>query len=127
MKKLITLLSAAFAFAIAAPTEARAGHQDHGCSHQRQVSTCGHCRGPVMAQKQFAGYDCQGYPIYRWVTVRHSRCEHAAYMERQRRARSCDSHARHHHDSHRGHSSRGHASFRPPTPHDIIGRIFGRR
>ncbi|MDG2125004.1 MAG: hypothetical protein P8J87_14980 [Verrucomicrobiales bacterium] len=131
MKRLITLLSAAFALAVAAPTEARAGHQDHGCSHQRQVSTCGHCHRPVMAQKQFAGYDCHGCPVYRWVTIRHSHCEHAAYLERQRHARHSrghNSHAGHGHDSHarHGNSSRR-PSFRPPTPHDIIGRIFGRR
>ena len=131
MKKLIALLGAALAFTVAAPVEAQAGHRDyghgHGCSHQRQVGKCGHCGRPVMAQKQFVGYDCKGCPVYRWVTLRHTHCEHAAYMERQRRARSCDSHSRHHYDHHRGNGGRGHTSFRPPTPHDIIGRIFGRR
>ncbi len=62
MKKFTLALAAFLGLTILAPTTAEAGHNT-------RVSV-DHCGYTVYSEYRFAGRDCHGCPIYRWVVVR---------------------------------------------------------
>jgi len=80
MKKLITtLVVSAFAlFGTAVESHARPHHGDRGYSQSSShVYVSGYRHGrPVYTQRYVAGYDCNGYPVYRYRTVSASRRGH---------------------------------------------------
>jgi hypothetical protein len=71
MKTWTALLTALIGLFLFTPTQS--ARADHGYSSR--TSTCGSCGGAVYYTKVFAGYDCHGCPVYRWVRQEHY-CQH---------------------------------------------------
>lgn len=122
MKKLITAIAvSAFAFigtAVNADARPYGGHGYHAPATTTYVSGYRHGR-PVYTQKIFAGYDCNGRPIFRYRTVAapsrgrahcdtgYSRRGYSGYNDRGYRR----GHSRSHYGNHRSSGARVSFSF----------------
>ena len=62
MKKISLALAALLGFAVLTPATAEA----HGCRTRVTYDNCGAC---LNWEYVFAGRDCYGCPVYRWVVV----------------------------------------------------------